>query len=236
MPRGAIPTRVLPKLSSLQQRPTVKVFRKPKKSNEQVAADEKDSGIIYRRGAPLFNAKRIIEGSGAASTQSIRKLKADPFDQSWRKDVSEDVLQFVDDMEVQGTKLLPEELLQLIRDPAKYFSRPQHVPECLRQQVYFPNFSVCIKRNKHLSPYYAQFQVPLWFNKLDLKAYLKDLYNVDTVHIRSWVTHVRPVRQDALNKFSLAAYKQSPAKKEMIAQLVDPFVWPVAPEDIDRTP
>lgn len=221
MPRGVLSTRVLPKLGPKNPRQT------PKASV---------------RGPKLFNAKRQIpvsqsvytRGGAEEGRKALVQLKNDPFSTTWRKYVSEDVVRFVDDMEAQGTKLLPEEVLSLVKNPSRYFSRPQNVPTNLRKQVYFPDFSVTLVRMEYMGPYYAKFTVPMWFNKLDMKSYLKELYNVDVVHVRSSVTPTSIRRRQASDPYTRGpAYRTQPAKN-MIVQLVEPFTWPVRPQDVDR--
>lgn len=127
-------------------------------------------------------------------------------------------------MEAQGTKLLPEELHKLLKDPATYFSRPQNVPVSLREQRYFPKWSVILLHPGPMGPYYARFRTPMEMNKLDLKDYLKSLYNVDTVHIRSYVHHGRKFQ--TRNGRQRGSWTHMPSLKYMIVQLVEPFKWP----------
>ena len=202
MPRGVNITRVLPKLGVKQK-------------------------VVPRTppgGPKLFNAKRKIRTSRGVSDRFLRAaIEKDAFNQEWRNHVSEDVSQFVDDMEAQGTKLLPEERLALLRDPARYFSRPQNVPVSLRQQVYFPDFSIQLRRTERLGPYYAQFHVPLWFSKLDLKSYLKELYDVDVHHIRSYVVYRKIIRKRPTNPYTRGELFQPRQRKRMTVQLVEVY-------------
>lgn len=214
MPRGVHVTRVLPILTKRGGPPPKTTPHGPK----------------------LYNAKRRIRNSlGVKSPAVFADIQRDPFSESWRTEVSEDVEQFVDDMEAQGTKLLPEEQQALLTNPAHYFSRPQNVPTNLREQVYFPNFTVSMRRQTIYGPYYAQFDVPLWFSKLDLKGYLKQVYNVDVVHIRSYTTPALVKRKQPNNPYTLGEVYRLKSKKRMTVQLVEPFEWPVKPEDVDRT-
>ena len=221
MPRTKLATRVLPRLGP-----------KP------IKADIPKSQI---RGPKLYNAKRLVQKSQSSlwrkptlSSKIETNLHRNANDQSWRPLVSEDVAQFIDDMEDQGTKLLPEEQMRLLRDPVHFFSRPQNVPDSLRTQVYFPDFAVTLLYSAKLGPYYARFKVPLWFSKIDLKSYLKSVYNVEIVHVRSYVTyaHMRRVRKNMTGRGEL---ERGRSLKFMITQLVDPFTWPekVAPEVLE---
>lgn len=215
MPRGVHVTRVLPILS-------------------------KRSGPVPKtnpHGPKLYNAKRRVKTAlGVRSQKILAEIQQDHLSQAWRDEVSPDVAQFIDDMEAQGTKLLPEEQRQLLQSPAHYFSRPQNVPVNLREQVYFPNFSIALRRQAIYGPYYAQFEVPLWFSKLDLKGYLKQVYNVDVVHIRSYTTPAIVARKTPGNPYTYGAMYRLKSKKRMTVQLVEPFEWPVKPEDVDKTP
>lgn len=219
MPRGVHATRVLPRLKTTQPKPLTNAVRKAQ-------------GAV-----PLYNAKRRILVSKPVTDKGVlSRLRQNPFDETWRQHVSQDVTQFVDDMEAQGTKLLPEEKLALVSNPAQYFSRPQNVPMNLREQVYFPRFPVVMRRNPYLGPYYAQFNVPMEMSKLDLKSYLKELYNVDVVHIRSNVLGGGISRRPGANPYSQGTKYRMPFVKRMTVQLVEAFDWPVKPKDIDRAP
>lgn len=218
MPRGVHATRVLPRLKSTPSKPLTNAVRK-------------QQGAI-----PLYNAKRRILTSKPVTDKGVlSRLSENPFDETWRQHVSRDVTQFVDDMEAQGTKLLPEEKLALVSNPAQYFSRPQNVPTSLREQVYFPNFTIVMRRNPYLGPHYVQFNVPMNMSKLDLKSYLKELYNVDVVHIRSFVMGGHVARRPGSNPYSQGGKYRRPSKKRMTVQLVEPFTWPVKPNDIDKS-
>lgn len=214
MPRGVRVTRVLPNLTKAARAPhSEPTFKGPR----------------------LYNGHRRVKSAiGIQSTQATAELERDPLSQAWRSEVSKDVEQFVDDMEAQGTKLLPEEQRQLLRGPAHYFSRPQNVPVNLRQQVYFPDFSITMRRQNTYGPYYAQFEVPLWFSKLDLKGYLKQVYNVDVVHIRSYTLPGLVSRKSGSSPYTQGALFRTPSEKRMLAQLVEPFEWPVKPKDVDK--
>lgn len=227
--RGIFSKKRLPKLTTLSLKPKVLLLRDLRRQKKRPVFD--DPGTIVRRGRALYNGKRIIPTAIGATKDSLKKLQRDKFDESWRKDVSKDVLEFVDDMEAQGTKLLPEELFKLLKDPATYFSRPQNVPNTLREQRYFPRWSVALLHPGPTgSPYYAKFQCPLEMNKLDLKQYLKTLYNVETVHIRSYVSPGKKYQTRVGRQ--RGPWKHKPSKKFMTAQLVEAFKWPEVDEAI----
>ena len=88
-------------------------------------------------------------------------------------------------------------------------------------------------RTPHLGPRYAAFDVPLHFNKLDLRAYLKEIYDVDVLHIRSMVVQQKMDRKDGRDKYSRGPAFRPPSKKKMTCLLEKPFVYPEEPEDLD---
>ncbi len=87
--------------------------------------------------------------------------------------------------------------------------------------------AVVLMRTPHLGARYAAFDVPLHFNKLDMKAYLKDVYNVDVLHIRSVV-----VQAATRNIKNGQSRDRDPSTKKMTVQLVKPFVYPEAVDDL----
>ena len=97
-----------------------------------------------------------------------------------------------------------------------------------------PKFSITLLRTPHLSPYYAVFQVPLRFNKLDMKSYLKELYDVDVVHIRSYTRQPKLERKESPRPNTVGGLYRPKSQKRMTAQLVDPFVWPKEIEDLTQ--
>ncbi len=95
------------------------------------------------------------------------------------------------------------------------------------------------------SPYFATFQVPLRFNKLDLRDYLYHAYGVEVRSVRSWLTAQLPRRRyqdnenDDSNKSSTTYkdikalrtgpwYRPQPIKRMMV-ELVKPFAFPEPP-------
>jgi large subunit ribosomal protein L23 len=88
-------------------------------------------------------------------------------------------------------------------------------------------------RSPKLAPKYACFWVPLWFNKLDFKSYLKNVYNVDVLHIRSYVQQAK-VKRNELDgrRQGHGSYFRPPARKKMTVELVDPFIFPEQAKDL----
>lgn len=90
-----------------------------------------------------------------------------------------------------------------------------------------------LMRTPHLGPRYAAFDVPLHFSKLDMKAYLKDVYNVDVLHIRSVVIQSKVQRKDPTSPYTQGALYRPPSQKKMTVQLAKPFVYPEEIKDLD---
>jgi len=66
-------------------------------------------------------------------------------------------------------------------------------------------------------------------NKLDLKDYLYNLYNIETLHVRSYIIHGK-VRREARS----GVIFRRPQRKKMTIEMKpgDKFVWPDVPEDL----
>ncbi len=89
-------------------------------------------------------------------------------------------------------------------------------------------------RTPHLGPRYAAFDVPLHFSKLDLRAYLKDVYDVDVLHIRSSVVQSRLQRKDVSSPYAQGALFRPSSKEKMTVLLAKPFVYPEEVQDLDK--
>ncbi|KAI9865291.1 MAG: hypothetical protein M1824_003445 [Vezdaea acicularis] len=103
------------------------------------------------------------------------------------------------------------------------------------KKVYLPNFTVTLLRTPDKPPTYAQFIVPLNFNKFDMKDYLYHGYGVRVLSVRSYVKQM-PVQQDKPGKKIPAQnrwYRPRSIKK-MTVEMMEPFVWPKALEDEER--
>lgn len=66
-------------------------------------------------------------------------------------------------------------------------------------------------------------------NKLDLKDYLYNLYDVETLHVRSYIIHGKVRREPRTG----SVYRR-PQRKKMTIEMKsgDNFLWPDAPEDL----
>ncbi|KAI1386375.1 uncharacterized protein F4822DRAFT_314431 [Hypoxylon trugodes] len=96
-----------------------------------------------------------------------------------------------------------------------------------KKQVFLPDHTVIFLRPRDTQPpNFASFQVPLTFNKLDLRDYLLHAYNVPVLSVRSQLTQRRPIRSKVHHRI----YRPPPIKT-MTVELHQPFVWPEEPED-----
>ncbi|WEW60947.1 mitochondrial 54S ribosomal protein YmL41 [Emydomyces testavorans] len=113
--------------------------------------------------------------------------------------------------------------------PFNWYKPP--IPVEQRKQVYLPEFTITLIRTPFLPPRYASFWVPLSFNKLDMKDYLKRLYNVDVIKVRSYVEQQKVTRERPMGKQGYGPLRRPMAKKKMTVEMIEPFVWPEAPTD-----
>ncbi|KAI1142318.1 hypothetical protein F5Y05DRAFT_222105 [Hypoxylon sp. FL0543] len=96
------------------------------------------------------------------------------------------------------------------------------------KQVFLPDHTIAFLRPRsNQPPNFANFRVPLTFNKLDIRDYLLHAYNVPVIGVRSQLTQRRP-RQ---SKVSHRMFRPPPVKT-MTVELQQPFAWPKAPEDL----
>jgi len=85
-------------------------------------------------------------------------------------------------------------------------------------------------RTPHLPPDVAQFVVPLSINKLDLRDYLHNAYNIEVLNVRSFITQQRIERHKP--GFQTSRYYRPKSIKKMTVQLLKPFVYPEEPQDL----
>ncbi|KAJ5370862.1 54S ribosomal protein [Penicillium cataractarum] len=105
------------------------------------------------------------------------------------------------------------------------------VPPAQRKQVFLPEFVIALVRTPFLSPRYAQFRVPLNFNKLDLRDYLQNLYGVGVVSVRSYIEQ-QPITRMTRDGRNVGAWRRPQAQKRMTVELREPFVYPEEPKDL----
>ncbi|TGZ85590.1 hypothetical protein EX30DRAFT_337932 [Ascodesmis nigricans] len=103
-------------------------------------------------------------------------------------------------------------------------------PRIGSKKVFLPNFTVALLRTPHLPPNFAQFEVPLNINKLDLRDYLLHAYNVRVKAVRSFV--IQPSLKEASRQAGYRVIKRLPSIKRMTVELENPFVYPAEPEDL----
>ncbi|OAA55343.1 mitochondrial ribosomal protein [Niveomyces insectorum RCEF 264] len=117
-------------------------------------------------------------------------------------------------------------------------------------KVYLPDHLVrMLPPRRILSPQFATFQVPLRFNKLDLRDYLFHAYGVPVRAVRAWITPQRPRRRyggdvnpsgDAADpdnapytkdivRFGRGQWYRPQPIKRMMVELLEPFVYPAPP-------
>ncbi|MCJ1416098.1 hypothetical protein MMC32_002433 [Xylographa parallela] len=110
-----------------------------------------------------------------------------------------------------------------------------------RKPVYLPSFTLTLIRTPHLPPTMASFLVPLSLNKLDLKDYLYNVYNIPVLSIRSFI-HQSRVRQDkpgAKLPRPRRWYRPKAIKKMTVemgkveGMAGGAFVWPKEEEDLE---
>ncbi|KAL9053761.1 MAG: hypothetical protein Q9162_004559 [Coniocarpon cinnabarinum] len=126
----------------------------------------------------------------------------------------------------------PQWAISLARRKAEQFDRWRRddTPFLVGQKkVYLPKFTVALLRTPDLSPHWAKFEVPLYFNKLDMRDYLFHAYNVNTKSIRSFIPPVRVERRLRLTKPGQRRRYRPKGVKRMTVELEQPFVWPPGP-------
>lgn len=65
-----------------------------------------------------------------------------------------------------------------------------------------------------------------------MKDYLRSVYGVEVLHVRSTVSQASVRRRDTKSKFSNGQLHRPQSTKKMIVELVNPFVWPDVEEDL----
>lgn len=117
------------------------------------------------------------------------------------------------------------------------FERPiEHLPQNKKesQLIYRPNrpqFRIALVRTPNLTPRYAQFRVPLNFNKFDLRSYLWHLYGVGVLGIRSYV-QAQPITRISRDGKGFGPWRRPKSQKRMTVELKEPFVYPEEPKDL----
>jgi large subunit ribosomal protein L23 len=94
-----------------------------------------------------------------------------------------------------------------------------------------PQFRVALIRTPNLSSKYAQFQVPLNFNKFDLRSYLYNLYGVGVLGIRSYV-QAQGITRITRDGKGYGPWRRPKSQKRMTVELKEPFAYPEMPKDL----
>ena len=89
-------------------------------------------------------------------------------------------------------------------------------------------------RTPHLGPRHAAFDVPLHFNKLDMRSYLKNVYNVDVLHVRSSITQGKIHNLQGLSRHGAPRRVRNQSEKKMTVLLAKPFVYPEEIKDLSE--
>lgn len=112
----------------------------------------------------------------------------------------------------------------------EHLSQNKKAPQLISYLIR-PEFRVALVRTPNLTPRYAQFRVPLNFNKFDLRSYLWHLYGVGTLSIRSYV-QAQPITRISRDNKGFGPWRRPKSQKRMTVELKEPFVYPKEPEDL----
>jgi large subunit ribosomal protein L23 len=74
----------------------------------------------------------------------------------------------------------------------------------------------------------------LTFNKLDMRDYLQRLYGVGVLSIRSYVEQQKVTRLRSMGRYGYGKLRRPRSRKRMTVEMKEPFVWPDAPEDMEK--
>lgn len=103
------------------------------------------------------------------------------------------------------------------------------------KQVFLPTAVVALVPPRNGRPSnFATFHVPLRFNKLDLRDYLYNCYNVEVLSVRSFIqqSKLELTKMKSDGKPGRTQTKRPESKKFMMVELVKPFVFPSKPADL----
>lgn len=99
-------------------------------------------------------------------------------------------------------------------------------PKLGKKKIYLPDFTITLLNTPKSPPTFASFIVPLKFNKLDMRDYLWNMYNLRCLDVRSYIIQqkiqfdrpgaIRPRREPYRPK----------AVKRMTIEMERSFVWP----------
>ncbi|KAJ3054654.1 hypothetical protein HK097_001210 [Rhizophlyctis rosea] len=92
---------------------------------------------------------------------------------------------------------------------------------------YFPNFVVQLLRS-NLPPHQAAFRVPTFLNKIDIRSFLSQTYNIQITDVRTMVYLGR--EYVAKHRVSAARKTRLPSWKKAIVTMEEDFKFPPPPE------
>ncbi|KMU87914.1 mitochondrial ribosomal protein subunit L23 [Coccidioides immitis H538.4] len=64
-----------------------------------------------------------------------------------------------------------------------------------------------------------------------MKDYLKRVYDVDVIKVRSYVEQQKVTRERPMGKEGYGPLRRPMARKKMTVEMTEPFVWPEEPKD-----
>ncbi|KAG9241790.1 hypothetical protein BJ878DRAFT_208795 [Calycina marina] len=108
-------------------------------------------------------------------------------------------------------------------------------PKLGRKQIFLPNFTLTLLRTPALPPTFATFIVPLNLNKLDIRDYLWNVYDVRVNSVRSYI-QLQKMRQDkaGAKRPAQRRWHRPRSIKRMTVEMERPFVWPEEPRDYEK--
>ncbi len=86
---------------------------------------------------------------------------------------------------------------------------------------------MCRLVRSHLPPHQAVFRVPKQLTKLDIKAYLENLYKINITDVRTMVYLGKKFKVPVPGKF---IEKKKPSYKKAIVTMTEDFIFPPPPQ------
>jgi large subunit ribosomal protein L23 len=111
------------------------------------------------------------------------------------------------------------------------------------QKIYLPNLIFKMVRNhtphgQPYHPYEATFRISQSLTKTDVRSYLYSVYGVKTTYIRTdnYVAPLWPKKlaYNVITRLSTKLRNRLKSYKRAVVGLVEPFYYPMAPEDMDE--
>ncbi|KAI0996686.1 hypothetical protein K3495_g11496 [Podosphaera aphanis] len=99
-------------------------------------------------------------------------------------------------------------------------------PKLGNKKIYLPDFTITLLNTPNSPPTFASFIVPLKFNKLDMRDYLWNMYNIRCLDVRSYIVQ----QKLQYDRPGAARPRREPyrpkAIKRMTIEMEKGFVWP----------